>query len=223
LQKKNREKATIARMNRERPQSSPKPLKLRKSLTVTIMAPPKLAKPGQTTRLTRVQTRSRGPLEENEQQKPKIININEIPSPKEIPVDPTLILEDIQQPQVEAMEQDTPASLQELQNKEVETQQELQPEHTEAAIEVNGMTQNLGEEEKPDETQAPDLGQPTEDTTGTTWAWPGWMIGEQPGVAGTLSQPTQQEDKVHIPSSPCKKLTTEIVLPRIPEGVQVDP
>jgi hypothetical protein len=32
------------------------------------------------------------------------------------------------------------------------------------------MTQYLGAEEQPDETQAPGLGHPIEDTTGTTWA-----------------------------------------------------
>jgi hypothetical protein len=144
------------------------------------MAPPKLAEPGQTARSTRVQTRSRGPLEENEQQQPEIVDIDEIPSPEEIPVDSTPILEEIQQPQAEAMEQDTPAVVQEPQNKEAETQQEIQPEHTEAAVEVNRTTQHLGAEEQPDETQAPDLGQPAEETTGTTWAWPEWMTGEQP-------------------------------------------
>jgi hypothetical protein len=153
------------------------------------MAPPKLAEPGQTARSTRVQTRSRGPLEENEQQQPEIVDIDEIPLPEEIPVDSTPILEEIQQPQAEAMEQDTPAAAQEPQNKEAETQQELQPEHTEAAVEVNGMTQNLGAEEKPDEMQAPGLGQPEEEIAGTTWAWPEWMTGEQPGVVGTSNQP----------------------------------
>jgi hypothetical protein len=39
----------------------------------------------------------------------------------------------------------------------------------------------------------------------------------------TSYQPPQQEDKVLIPSSPHKKLTAEIMLPRILEGVQVDP
>jgi hypothetical protein len=85
------------------------------------------------------------------------------------------------------------------------------------------MTQNQGSEGKPDESQVPSLGQPTEETTGTTSAWPEWLTGKQPGVVGTSYQPPQQEDRVLIPSSPRKKPTTEIVLPRIPEGVQVEP
>jgi hypothetical protein len=119
-----------------------------------------------------------------------------------IPVNSTPILEEIQQPQVEAMKEDMPAVTQEPQNEEAETQREVQPESTEAAMEVNGMTQNLGAEVQPDESQAPSLGQPTEETTGTTSAWPEWLTGEKPGVVGTSNQPPQQEDRVQIPSSP---------------------
>jgi hypothetical protein len=60
------------------------------------MAPPKSVELGQTARLTRVHTRSRGPLEENEQQKLDIIDINEIPSPEIPPMKSTPILEEIQ-------------------------------------------------------------------------------------------------------------------------------
>jgi hypothetical protein len=73
------------------------------------MAPPKQAEASQTTRKTRVQTRSRGQAEEGEQQPPEVINVDEIPSPETIPVQPTPILEEIQQPTVEAMNVDTPA------------------------------------------------------------------------------------------------------------------
>jgi hypothetical protein len=54
-------------------------------------------------------------------------------------------------------------------------------------------------------------------------AWEEWMVKEQPEAVGTSSQPLQQEDRIQIPSSPRKKPAAEIVLPRIPEGVQVDP
>jgi hypothetical protein len=128
--KENRERVIEARMNRARPQSSPKLFKLNKCSTVTTMAPPKPAEAGQTTRPTRVQTRSRGPLEENEQQQPEIVDIDEIPSPEMIPVNSTPILEEIQQPQAEAMKEDMPAVAQEPQNEEAETQQEVQPEST---------------------------------------------------------------------------------------------
>jgi hypothetical protein len=107
------------------------------------MAPTKPAEEIQTVRPTMVQTRSRGPLKENEQQQPKIVNIDEIPSPKMIPIKSTSILEEIQQPQAEAMKVDTPAAVQAPQNEEVETQQEVQPESTEATLEVNRTTQNL--------------------------------------------------------------------------------
>jgi hypothetical protein len=210
-------------MNRARPQSSPKSFELNKCSTVTTMAPPKPAEPGQTTRPTRVQTRSRGPLEENEQQQLEIVDIDEIPSPEVIPVNPTPILEEIQQPQAGTMKEDTPAAAQEPQNEEAETQWEVQPESTQAAMEVNGMTQNLGATVQPDESQAPSLGQPTEETTGTTSAWPEWLMGEQSEVVGTSNQPPQQEDRVQIPSSPRKKPAAEIVLPCIPDGVQVEP
>jgi hypothetical protein len=59
------------------------------------MAPPKPAEASQIARPTRVQTRSRGPLEENEQQQPEIIDIDEIPSLETLPVNSTPILEEI--------------------------------------------------------------------------------------------------------------------------------
>jgi hypothetical protein len=182
--KENRERYIATRMNRERPQISPKSFEPRKCSTVITMAPPKPAEPGQTTRPTMVQTRSRGPLEENEQKQPEIIDINEIPSLEEILVNPTLILEEIQQPQAGTMKEDTPAETREPQNEEAETQREVKLESTQAAVEVNGMTQNLGVAVQPDESQAPNLGQPIEDTTGTTSAWPEWLMGKQSKVVG---------------------------------------
>jgi hypothetical protein len=99
----------------------------------------KPAEASQTVRPTRVQTRSRGPLEENEQQQLEIVDIDEIPSPERIPMNSTPILEEIQQPQTEAMKVDTPAAAQAAQNEEVVTQQEVQPKIIEAALEVNEM------------------------------------------------------------------------------------
>jgi hypothetical protein len=109
-------------MNRARPQSSPKLFELKKHSKITTVAPSNLAEASQTARPTRVQTRSRGPLEENEQQQWEIINIDEIPSPKRIPVNSTLILEEIQQLEAETMKVDMPTMTQALQNEEVETQ-----------------------------------------------------------------------------------------------------
>jgi hypothetical protein len=72
-----------------------------------------------------------------------------------------------------------------------------------------------------DESQEPILGQPVEETVGTTSTWLYWIMGEQSRVVGNSNQPPQQEDRVQISSSPHKKPTTEIVLPCIPYGVQV--
>jgi hypothetical protein len=62
------------------------------------MAPPKLAEPGHIVRSTRAQTRSQGPLEESEQQPSEIVDIDEIPSLEEIPVESTPILEEAPKP-----------------------------------------------------------------------------------------------------------------------------
>jgi hypothetical protein len=137
-------------------------------------------------------------------------------------VNSTPILEEIQQPQPEELKENMPAAAQEPQNKEEEPQQEVQPERTEPATEGNDTARNQGSKGKPDELQVPSLGHPTKETTGNTSAWPKWLTGQQLGAVGTLYQPPQQEDKVLIPSSPRKKSAAEIVLPRIPEGVQVE-
>jgi hypothetical protein len=65
-------------------------------------------------------------------------------------------------------------------DKEEETHQEIPPKHTKATLEVNQMTQHLGEEDQPYETQAPSLGHLAKETAGTTWAWPEWMTGKKP-------------------------------------------
>jgi hypothetical protein len=58
------------------------------------------------------------------------------------------------------------------------------------------MTHNLGETVQLDESQVPNLGQPTEEAARTTSAWPQWITGEKLGVVGTSNQPPQQEDRV---------------------------
>jgi hypothetical protein len=51
-----------------------------------------------------------------------------------------------------------------------------------------------------------------------------WHNEEQSKAAGTLIQsPHQKNDKIQIPRSPLKKPTKKIVLPCIPDGVQVGP
>jgi hypothetical protein len=95
-QKENKERVIATRMNRARPQSSPKLFKLRKCSTITTMEPMKLVETSLTARPTKFQTRSEGPLEENEQQQSEIIEIDKIPSPERILVISTPILEEIQ-------------------------------------------------------------------------------------------------------------------------------
>jgi hypothetical protein len=65
----------------------------------------------------------------------------------------TPILEEIQQPQVEAMKVDMPAAMWVPQNEEVETQQEVQPKSTKATLEVNGAKQNFEAPTQPAESQ----------------------------------------------------------------------
>ena len=77
--------------------------------------------------MTRVQHRSQGLLEENEQQQSKIVDIKKIPSLDRILVNSTPILEEIQQPQAKAMKVDMLEEAQVPQNEEVESQQEAQP------------------------------------------------------------------------------------------------
>jgi hypothetical protein len=85
------------------------------------------------------------------------------------------------------------------------------------------MTQNPEAAVEPDGSQMTISGQPAGETIEDASAWPKWLMGEQPEAVGTSNQPPQQEDKVQIPSSPRKKPAAEIVLPRIPAGVQVGP
>jgi hypothetical protein len=51
------------------------------------------------------------------------------------------------------MKVDTPTAAQGPQNEEVETQQEVQPKITEAALEINETTQNLEAPMQPDESK----------------------------------------------------------------------
>jgi hypothetical protein len=81
-------------------------------------------------------------LEENEKKQSEIVDINEIPSLETILINSTLILEEIQQPEEEAMKVDTLTVMQQHQSEEAETQKEVQLESTEAALEVNEMTHN---------------------------------------------------------------------------------
>jgi hypothetical protein len=121
LQTENRKRTIAARKKRVKLKNAPKPLKPRKCLTDTIMAPSKLAEPCHIARSARAQTRSQGPLEERKHHPLEIVDIDEISSLEEIPVRSTPILEEAPKPQIEAMKQYTPVAAHEPQHKEEET------------------------------------------------------------------------------------------------------
>jgi hypothetical protein len=123
-------------------------------------------------------------------------------------VNPTPILEEIQQPPVEAMSIDTLAAAQEPQNQEVETMKEMQPEHTKSTPKVNGMTPNSEAPVEPNESQTTISEHPVGEKGEDVLAWLEWVMKEQPEATRTSSQPPpQQKDKIQIPRSPRKKLT----------------
>jgi hypothetical protein len=76
-------------------------------------------------------------------------------------------------------------------NEEAEPQQEVFPESTKPATEGNDTTQNRGSEGQSDEPQVPSFDQQTEETAGTTSAWPEWLTGKQMGIVGTSYQAPQ--------------------------------
>jgi hypothetical protein len=91
-------------------------------------------------------------------------------------------------------------------------------------MEINGSTQNLEAELQPEVPQIPipDFSFSDEPIGEMGKSWEEWMAKEKLEAAGTSNQPTQSEDRIQIPSSPRKKPAAEIVLPRTPEGIQVD-
>jgi hypothetical protein len=141
-----------------------------------------------------------------------------------IPVNPTPILEEIQQPVGEGMNVDMSTEAQEPQNQDAETLKEVQPENTEAAPRVNGTMLNLEATVEPDESQTIVSDHPLEGTIEDVPGWSEWYAKEQPEATGTSSQPPPpKKDKHQVPRSPRKKPAAEIMLPRIPDGVQVGP
>jgi hypothetical protein len=72
------------------------------------------------------------------------------------------------------------------------------------------------------ESQLTILDHPVGETGEDVSTGPEWYTEEQPKTAGTSSQtPQQKKDRIQIPRSPREKPTSEIVPPRIPDGVQV--
>jgi hypothetical protein len=122
-----------------------------------------------------------------------------------MPMNSTPIVEEIQQPQPEAMKVNMSEAMQEPQNKEAETQKEVQPESTEESLEVNKTTLNMEATVEPNESQMTISCQPARETTEDTSVWLEWLMGEQLKAAGTSTQPPQQEDRVQIPIPPHKK------------------
>jgi hypothetical protein len=147
-------------------------------------------------------------MKEGEQKSLKIIDIDEIPSLETISMNPTPILEEIEQPEVEAMKVYTQAMVQEPQNQEAKTLKEVQPERIKKTLEINGMMQNTEAEVEPRESQMTISEHPAGETTEDVLAWMEWIKEEQPEVVGTSSQPLQRKGNIQIPISPHKKPVT---------------
>jgi hypothetical protein len=73
------------------------------------MAPPKQAESTQTARHSIIQTRAHAQSQEGEQQQPEVVNVDEIASPDTTLVNPTLVVEETQQPTTKGMNVDMPA------------------------------------------------------------------------------------------------------------------
>jgi hypothetical protein len=101
---------------------------------------------------------------------------------------------------------------------------EVQPENTEAASKFNGTTPNMKATIELDKSQTTISDHPPEGTVEDVTGWPEWYSQEQPKVARTSSQPPlPKKDKLEVPRSPRKQPLTTILLPHIPDGVQVGP
>jgi hypothetical protein len=185
---------------------------------------PSKKKRARPTRKTRVQTRSRGQVEEGEQQPSEIVNVDEIPSPETTPVNPTPIVEEIQQPTPEGMSIGHTDRSTGAETRTAETLKEVQPENTEQLQKSMGRSQIWKTTIEPDESQMTISDHPPEGMVEDITGQPEWYTEEQPEAVGTSSQPPpSKKDKIQIPRSPRKKPTTEIILPCIPDGVQVGP
>jgi hypothetical protein len=108
--KENINRARKVKENNLSSQRSHRPFESNRHLKFTAMAPSKQVEAKHIARKTKVQTRSRGHAEEGEQHLPEIVNVDEIPSPETILVQSKPILEEIQQPTIEAMNVDTPTA-----------------------------------------------------------------------------------------------------------------
>jgi hypothetical protein len=101
---------------------------------------------------------------------------------------------------------------------------EVQLENTEETLKFNGTTSNWEATIEPDKSHMTISDHPQEGTVEYVSAWLEWYTKEQPEATRTSSlPPSPKKDKIQIPRSPRKKPAAEIVLPRIPDGVQVGP
>jgi hypothetical protein len=112
-------------------------------------------------------------------------------------VNPTPILEENQQPEVEAMKVDIPATTKRPQSEEEETLKEVQLERTKTTLEVNGMMPNSEATVEPDESQTTISEHLAGEIGEYVSSWSEWVTKEQPKATRTLSQPPlQQKDKI---------------------------
>jgi hypothetical protein len=178
-------------MHRARLQKSQKLFEPKKRSKVTTMAPPKLAEASQSSRLTRVQIRSRGLLEENEQKQPEFIDIEKIQSLEMIPLQTTPILEEFKQPTPEGTSRQIPTKVPYPQNQGTKTLKGTQLEHTEVASKVNVTTPNPEVVVEPNESQKTISEHPIGETAEDVSDWSEWLMEEKSEAVGTLSQPSQ--------------------------------
>jgi hypothetical protein len=124
-------------------------------------------------------------------------------------VNPTLIVEETQQPTQEDTSKEIPEEVQEQLNQDVETLKDMQLENTEPTPKVNGKASNPTPAVEPDESQTTISYHQAEGTVEYVSAWPEWYTEEQLEVVGTSIQPPPvKKEKIQIPRSPRKKPTT---------------
>jgi hypothetical protein len=115
----------------------------------STMAPPKQVEPRQTSRKSRFRTKAQVQSQESEQQTPKVINVDEIPSLDTTPMNPTPVVEETQLTTPEGMNMNIPTEEQGQQNEGIGNQVQL--ENPEEALRVNGTALKQAEAIKPDE------------------------------------------------------------------------
>jgi hypothetical protein len=100
----------------------------------------------------------------------------------------------------------------------------VQPENTEEAPKVNGMMPNMEAAIELEESQMTISEHPLEGMVKDVKGWSEWYSEEQLEAARTSSHPPPPKKyKLQVPRSPHKQPIATIILPGMPDGVQVGP